>query len=81
MLCQKGQQKRMTKKSVTSPLRITLSEGWGRGSCNIWYTLALRKAQIGMISFQTCTQMSGIHKVLIHVMRYKLSRQKVSTCV
>ena len=31
--------------------------------------LALLKAQICMISFQTCTQIFGIHKALIHVMR------------
>ena len=31
--------------------------------------LALLKAQICMISFQTCTQMFGIHKTLIHVKR------------
>ena len=40
--------------------------------------------------FQTCTQISGIHKALIHVMTYKLIRQsfsqlyanvKASTCM
>ena len=31
--------------------------------------LALLKAQICMTSFQTCTQIFGIHKALIHVMR------------
>ena len=30
----------------------------------------LSKAQIYMISFQTCTQISGIHKVLIYVRIY-----------
>ena len=34
-----------------------------------WIGLALLKAQICMISFQTCTQIFGIHKSLIHVMR------------
>ena len=48
--------------------------------------VALRKAQICMISFQTCTQIFDIHKALIHVMREKLIRQlyvalKVSTCM
>ena len=32
-------------------------------------SLALLKAQICMISFQICTQIFGIHKALIHVMR------------
>ena len=32
-------------------------------------SLALLKAQICMISFQTCTQIFGIHKALIHVKR------------
>ena len=31
--------------------------------------LALLKAQICMISFQTCTQIFGIHKALIHFKR------------
>ena len=31
--------------------------------------LALLKAQICMIYFQTCTQIVGIHKALIHVKR------------
>ena len=31
--------------------------------------VALRKAQICMISFQTSTQIFGIHKALIHVKR------------
>ena len=31
--------------------------------------LALLKAQICMISFQTCTQMFGIHKALLHAKR------------
>ena len=33
----------------------------------VW--LALLKAQIYMISFQTCTQIFGIHKAFIHVKR------------
>ena len=32
-------------------------------------SVALLKAQICMISFQTCTQTFGIHKALIHVKR------------
>ena len=31
--------------------------------------VALLKAQICMISFQTCTQIFGIHKVLVHFKR------------
>ena len=31
--------------------------------------LALLNSQISMISFQTCTQIYGIHKALIHVKR------------
>ena len=36
--------------------------------------LALLKAQICTICFHTCTQIFGIHKALMHVLRYKLSR-------
>ena len=32
-------------------------------------SIALLKAQICMISFDTCTQVFGIHKALIHVKR------------
>ena len=35
-------------------------------------TVALLKAQICTIYFQTCTQIFGIHKALIHLRRYKL---------
>ena len=37
--------------------------------CDDYFSIALLKAQICMISFQTCTQIFGIHKALIHVMR------------
>ena len=37
--------------------------------------LALLKAQICIISFQTCTQIFDIHKALIHVTRMNCIRQ------
>ena len=39
------------------------------------YLLTLRKAHICIRSFQTCTQIFGIHKVLVYVRRCKLTRQ------
>ena len=41
---------------------------WDKGEI-IPVTIALLKAQICMISFQTCSQIFGIHKALIHVNR------------
>ena len=41
------------------------------------FNLTLLKAQICTIYFHTCTQIFGIHKALMHVLRYKLSRLSV----
>ena len=43
--------------------------------------LALLKDQICMISFQTCTQIFGIHKALVHIKRYNCSRQRDVCCM
>ena len=40
--------------------------------------LALLKAQICTICFQTSIQIFGIHKAPIHIRRYKLSRLRLS---
>ena len=44
-------------------------------------SLALLKAQICITSFQTCTQIFGIHKAPIHVRRYKLIRDLSLSCI
>ena len=50
----------------------------------ITVAIALLQAQICTICFHTCTQIFGIHKALMHVLRYKLSMPyscvKSSTC-
>ena len=47
----------------------TTHPNWARFSHKARTLLALLKAQICLISFQTCTQIFGIHKALIHVKR------------
>ena len=46
--------------------------------CSVMLALSvdLLKAQICMISFQTCTQIFGIYQALVHGKRWNLIRQK-----
>ena len=46
----------------------------------VWKEVALRKAQICMIYFQTCTQICDTHKALIHVMRWNIIRHSAVCC-